>query len=168
MDFTQSRLMCIKASLPLIWFTYKEVIFWPHIIYHLPTMSVLMLSLHQLAYHLEVPLLSTSPTFLAVCGTLSEGSLCHNTCKYYFFYLFWACHVFHFTTSKAFASFISLRAHFCALCIPPCMFIAKHAHLAHLQCPLMWLPLFKTSSTISSSLSPFMNCSVSNLSNFLY
>ena len=44
-------------------------------------MPVLMLTLHQLTYHLEVVLLSASTEFLAICRVVLGGTLYHSTCK---------------------------------------------------------------------------------------
>ena len=63
---TTSKLLSHLSGLP------TQVIFLAHIMYHLPTPALMLLP-HQLAYCLEVVLLSTSTAFLTVCRAMLGG-----------------------------------------------------------------------------------------------
>ena len=139
----------------------------------LPTPLALLLSTCQFVDCLEMILLSTSTTLLAVCWALhkwmphaivfvSVHLLCTLGAAQSYF-----C-VSYLKASTSWASFISLSADYFALCAST---LWAHGNI----CSLLALSMssnvgtsFRISLIIPSSLSPLINCSVSSLSYSLY
>ena len=160
LSFSVGSATCKSPFCPMLWITFPP--FQPCCCCHISLHTSLkwfyfLLLLHFLLYvghcwgGCPFPQYLHLPTLLCILGVV------------------WSCScLFCLTVSKSFASFMPLRANFCALCTSNlCTYSNTHSLVASLVSSYMATSL-RISLIIPLSLSSLNNCSVSNLSYSLY